>query len=486
MKKILVANRGEIAVRIIKTIRKMGLESVAIFSEADRNAPHVKIADYAFYIGESPSSESYLKGEKIIDLAKKWNVDAIHPGYGFLSENAAFAKAVEEAGIIFIGPSSFSISIMGNKLAAKEAVEKFRIPMVPGLNKPVESLDEARNIALEIGFPILIKAAAGGGGKGMRIVFEQGQLDDGLVRAQSEAMASFGDSSVFIEKYIHSPKHIEFQVLADNFGETIHLFERECSIQRRHQKVVEEAPSNCLTPEVREKMGIAAVNVAKSCNYKGAGTVEFLVDEDLNFYFLEMNTRLQVEHPVTEMITGIDLVEEQIRIARGEHIRYKQEMLKINGHAIELRVYAENPFENFLPNTGKLNTYQKPELAGIRIDDGYDQGMEIPIFYDSMISKLISWGENKNIAIQRMSKAIEAYRIEGVETTLPFGQFVLSHPSFISGNFDTHFIDQYFDEAAKVELRENLFEEAAKAAIFFYRKSKDKIKLPARSNFNKI
>ena len=477
MKRILVANRGEIAVRIIQSIKKMGLEAVAVYSEADRNAPHVKLSDFAVELGGVLSSESYLRGDKIIDAALKMKVDGIHPGYGFLSENADFAKAVEDAGIVFIGPSSYSIGIMGNKLAAKEAVEKFKIPMVPGLNKPVKSLEEAKQVAQKIGYPILIKAAAGGGGKGMRVIEKNENLESGLQRAQSEALASFGDASVFIEKYISSPKHIEFQVLADQFGNTIHLFERECSIQRRHQKVVEEAPSNCLTEEVREKMGAAAVNVARACQYKGAGTVEFLVDDQLNFYFLEMNTRLQVEHPVTEMITGIDLVEQQIRIARGEVLKIQQKDLEINGHAIELRVYAENPFENFLPNTGILKVYKKPEGQGIRVDDGYEEGMEIPIYYDPMISKLVAWGENKEIAVKRMVDAIEKYEVEGVETTLPFGWYVMNHENFKSGKFDTHFIERYFTEEDSIALQENFYEEAALATIFFYQKAKKKLKI---------
>lgn len=477
MRRILVANRGEIAVRIIQSIKKMGLEAVAVYSEADRYAPHVKLSDFAVELGGVLSSESYLRGDKIIDVALKMRVDGIHPGYGFLSENADFAKAVEAAGIVFIGPSSYSIGIMGNKLAAKEAVEKFNIPMVPGLNKPVESLEEVKRVAQKIGYPILIKAAAGGGGKGMRVIEKEENLESGLQRAQSEAMASFGDSSVFIEKYISSPKHIEFQVLADQYGHTIHLFERECSIQRRHQKVVEEAPSNCLTEEVRKKMGEAAVNVARSCQYIGAGTVEFLVDDQLNFYFLEMNTRLQVEHPVTEMITGIDLVEQQIRIARGEALKIKQNDLEINGHAIELRVYAENPFEQFLPNTGLLKVYKKPEGEGIRVDDGYKEGMEIPIYYDPMISKLVAWGENKEIAIKRMLNAIETYEIEGVETTLPFGWYVMNHENFKSGKFDTHFIDRFYTETDIITLQENYYEEAALAAIFFYQNAKKKLKI---------
>lgn len=444
MQKILVANRGEIALRIMRTIRKMGIRSVAVYSEVDRNAPHVLYADEAVFLGAAPSGQSYLNGDKVIAFAKQLDVDGIHPGYGFLSENADFAKKVEDAGIKFIGPGPDAMRIMGSKLAAKECVKKYNIPMVPGIDEAIKDIKMAKVVAGKIGYPILIKASAGGGGKGMRIVEKETELEEQIQRASSEAQSSFGDGSVFIEKYVASPRHIEIQVLADNYGNTVHLFERECSIQRRHQKVVEESPSSVLTPEIRKKMGEAAVMVAKSCNYTSTGTVEFLVDEQLNFYFLEMNTRLQVEHPVTEMITGIDLVEEQIKIARGERLSFTQDDLKINGHALELRVYAEDPLNDFLPSIGNLIKYNKPSGDGIRIDDGYTEGMNIPIYYDPMIAKLVTHGKDRMDAIQKMKTAIKEYKIEGVSTTLPFGQFVLENEAFLSGKFDTHFVKNHF------------------------------------------
>lgn len=444
MQKILVANRGEIALRIMRTIHRMGIKSVAVYSEADRQSPHVLFADEAVCLGPAPSSQSYLNADAIIAFAKKLGVDGIHPGYGFLSENAAFAKKVEAAGITFIGPGPEAMRIMGSKLAAKECVKKYNIPMVPGIDKAVDNITVARKIAAEIGYPILIKASAGGGGKGMRIAVKESELEEQMERATSEALSSFGDGSVFIEKYVAAPRHIEIQVLADNYGNTIHLFERECSIQRRHQKIVEESPSSVLTPELRNKMGEAAVLVAKSCNYRSTGTVEFLLDEQLNFYFLEMNTRLQVEHPVTEMITGIDLVEEQIKIARGEKLRFKQEDITIKGHALELRVYAEDPLNDFLPSTGRLEKYKPPTGEGVRVDDGYTEGMAIPVYYDPMIAKLITHGNNRTEAIQKMKTAIAGYMIEGIHTTLPFGAFVFEHEAFLSGRFDTQFIQKYY------------------------------------------
>lgn len=445
MKKILIANRGEIALRVMRTAKAMGIQTVSIFSEADRYAPHVQFADEAVCVGAAPSNQSYLLGDKIIEIAQSLGVDGIHPGYGFLSENAQFAAAVEAAGITFIGPRPHAIRVMGSKLAAKDAVKAYDIPMVPGVDRPIEDAQEATEIAKSIGFPILIKASAGGGGKGMRIVEREADVEEQMQRAISEAVSAFGDGSVFIEKYITSPRHIEIQVLADTHGNTLHLFERECSIQRRHQKVVEEAPSVVLTPEVRAKMGEAAVRVAKACDYVGAGTVEFLIDNDLNFYFLEMNTRLQVEHPVTELITGIDLVREQINIARGEQLSFTQEDVQINGHAIELRVYAEDPASNFLPSVGRLTKYTAPTGDNIRVDDGYYEGMDIPIYYDPMIAKLITYGKDRASAIAKMIEAIEHYRIEGVETTLGFGAFVMQHEAFINGNIDTHFVKKHFD-----------------------------------------
>ncbi|MCE6992321.1 acetyl-CoA carboxylase biotin carboxylase subunit [Dyadobacter sp. CY323] len=444
IKKILIANRGEIALRIMRTAREMDIATVAVFSEADRKSPHVRYADEAVCIGPAPSSESYLNAEKIIQVCKDLGVDAIHPGYGFLSENAGFAQKVKNAGLIFIGPSAESIEVMGSKLAAKEAAGRYNIPMVPGTAGAIEDRHEAKQIAIEIGYPILIKASAGGGGKGMRVVENEGEFDEQMDRAVSEAQSSFGDGSVFIEKYITSPKHIEIQVLGDQHGNVIHLFERECSIQRRHQKVVEEAPSISITPAIREEMGQCAIDVAKSCGYFGAGTVEFILDEDRNFYFLEMNTRLQVEHPVTEQITGIDLVKQMIHIAEGRPLEIKQESLAIKGHSIEIRVYAEDASNNFLPDVGTLHTYIKPDGNGVRVDDGFEQGMDIPIYYDPMISKLIAYGENREEAIQKMVRAIDEYQISGVETTLSFCRFVMKHPVFISGSFDTNFVSNYF------------------------------------------
>jgi acetyl-CoA carboxylase biotin carboxylase subunit len=462
MKKILVANRGEIAIRVMKTAQKMGIKTVAVYSTVDRNSPHVKFADEAVWIGDSPSNQSYLLGDKIIEVAKALDVDAIHPGYGFLSENADFAEKAENNNIIFIGPKSKAIHIMGSKLAAKEAVKAYNIPMVPGLDEAITDIEKAKVVATEIGFPILIKASAGGGGKGMRVVENAEEFESQMNRAISEALNAFGDGAVFIEKYVGSPRHIEIQILADSHGNILYLFERECSIQRRHQKVIEEAPSSVLTPELRKKMGEAAVLVAKSCDYLGAGTVEFLLDENNNFFFLEMNTRLQVEHPVTEFITGLDLVEQQIKVARGEALAFKQEDLKIKGHALELRVYAEDPMNDFLPSVGHLDVYQLPTGEGVRVDNGFEQGMDIPIYYDPMLAKLITYGETREEAIQIMVKAIDGYLVEGVQTTLPFGKFVFEHEAFRSGNFDTHFVKKYYNAA---ELKDQLAEEAKIAGL---------------------
>jgi acetyl-CoA carboxylase, biotin carboxylase subunit len=445
MKKILVANRGEIALRIMRSCKEMGYKTVAIFSEADRDAPFVSFADESVLIGPPPSAESYLLKDKIIEVAKSLKVDAIHPGYGFLSENSDFAKKVELAGIIFIGPDNYAIEVMGDKLSAKEAVSKYDIPMVPGTEGAVSDIEEAKNISEKIGFPILIKASAGGGGKGMRIVNNKAEFEEQMKMAVSEATSAFGNGAVFIEKYVAGPRHIEIQVLADKHGNVVHLFERECSVQRRHQKVIEEAPSSVLTEDLRKKMGECAVNVAIACNYVGAGTVEFLLDENKNFYFLEMNTRLQVEHPVTEMITGKDLVKEQINIAFGEKLSFSQNDLFINGHAMEVRVYAEDPLNNFLPDIGKLTTYKKPEGNGVRVDDGFEEGMNIPIYYDPMIAKLITHGNDRKESIDRMVRAIDEYKINGVKTTLSFCKFVMQHDAFVSGNFDTHFIKKYFE-----------------------------------------
>ena len=468
MEKILIANRGEIALRVMRTAKKMGIKTVAVYSEADRKSPHVRFADEAVLLGPAASSESYLRGDKIIEASKKMNVDGIHPGYGFLSENADFAKAVTDAGIKFIGPKPHAIKVMGSKLAAKDAVKSYDIPMVPGVDHAITDIPEAKSIAAKIGYPILIKASAGGGGKGMRIVQKEAEFVDQMNRAVSEAESAFGDGSVFIEKYVGSPRHIEIQVLADGHGNVVHLFERECSVQRRHQKVVEEAPSAVLDDKLRAAMGAAAVNVAKACDYEGAGTVEFLLDEKKNFYFLEMNTRLQVEHPVTELITGVDLVEEQIKIARGEKLSFTQDDLNIKGHALELRIYAEDPSNNFLPSIGKLERYEPPVGEGIRLDDGFEEGMDIPIYYDPMIAKLVTYGTNRREAINKMKEAIKMYKIEGVATTLPFGTFVCGHEAFISGNFDTHFVKNYFTAEALLAAEQSNAEIAAKIALKHY------------------
>ena len=442
--KLLVANRGEIAIRVMRTAREMGIKTVAVYSEADRNARHTQFADEAYLIGPPPSNQSYLLMDKIIEVAKACGADAIHPGYGFLSENAVFAQKVESNGIIFIGPTPESIDMMGDKLSAKQAAKKFNIPMVPGTDHAIVDVAEAKSVAAIAGYPILIKASAGGGGKGMRVVNNDEELEEQMHRAMSEALSAFGSDAVFIEKFVSSPRHIEIQVLADTQGNVVYLFERECSIQRRHQKLVEEAPSSVVSPEMRKAMGESAVNAAKACNYRGAGTVEFLVDADLNYYFLEMNTRLQVEHPVTEFITGLDLVREQILIAEGKPLSFTQEELKIHGHAIELRVTAEDPTNNFLPDIGKLITYRRPQGHGIRVDDGYEEGMDIPIYYDPLLSKLIVHAATRELACKKMIRAIDDYKISGVATTLPFGKYVMQHHAFLSGQFDTKFIETYF------------------------------------------
>jgi acetyl-CoA carboxylase biotin carboxylase subunit len=476
IKKLLVANRGEIALRIMRTAREMGIKTVAVYSEADRVSPYVKFADEAVCLGPPASKQSYLLGDKIIQVCKELEVDAIHPGYGFLSENAEFAQQVAQAGLIFVGPSPKSIEVMGSKLAAKQAVAAYDIPLVPGTEEAVSDISIAKTRAREIGYPILVKASAGGGGKGMRVVESEAEFEEQMSRAVSEAQSAFGDGAVFIEKYISSPRHIEIQVLGDQFGNTVYLFERECSIQRRHQKVIEEAPSAVVSAAMRKAMGEAAVGVAKACNYYGAGTVEFIVDESLNFYFLEMNTRLQVEHPVTEMITGKDLVREQLLIAEGHPLSFSQGELTIHGHSVEIRVYAEDPANNFLPDIGKLETYRRPQGPGVRVDDGFEEGMDIPIYYDPMIAKLITHGENRQDAIDRMLRAIDDYRITGIQTTLDFCRFALQHEAFVSGDFNTKFVELYFTpEKLEPVFTPEEQELLAALAVEFYLKEENRV-----------
>jgi acetyl-CoA carboxylase, biotin carboxylase subunit len=441
IQKILIANRGEIAIRVMRTCREMDIQTVAVYSDADRTSLHVRYAHEAYYIGEAPSSESYLNIDKIIDAAKKSGADAIHPGYGFLSENPTFALRCAEEGIIFIGPSAEVMLTMGDKIRAREAMKNANIPVVPGTEGSIADENEALVYIRKIGLPVMIKAAAGGGGKGMRLVHHEKDIESSLRAARSEAKASFGDDSVYIEKYITSPHHIEFQILMDEYGNAVHLFERECSVQRRHQKMIEETPSPLMTPELRKIMGDTAVAAAKAVNYLGAGTIEFLVDDQLNFYFLEMNTRLQVEHPITERTTGVDLVKQQIKIAQGKPLAFTQEDLVQRGHAIECRINAEDPDNNFMPAPGKVHKIKEPSGLGIRIDGYVYEGYDIPIYYDSMISKLIVWGKTREIAIKRMRRALYEYKITGVKTSVKFLEKIMQCDDFVEGKYDTHFIE---------------------------------------------
>jgi acetyl-CoA carboxylase biotin carboxylase subunit len=442
IKKVLIANRGEIAIRIARTCREMGIGTVAIYSDLDRKSPFVHYMDEAFALGGQTSLDTYLRVDKIIDICHKSKIDAVHPGYGFLAENPEFAQTVEDEGFIFIGPPASAIKLMGNKTAARQKMIEKGIPVVPGTDSPITDPKEALKIAEKIGFPILIKASAGGGGKGMRRVENKQEFNSAVEGAQREAGSAFGDSSVYIEKYVDQPRHIEFQILADKYGNIIDLGERECSIQRRHQKIIEEAPSSLLTPDLREEMGKTAREVARTCGYQSAGTVEFLVDKNLNYYFLEMNTRLQVEHPVTELVTGLDLVREQLLIASGETLSIKDSIHQFNGHAFECRIYAEDPDNNFAPSPGIIRHICPPGGPGIREDSGVVSGNEISLFYDPMISKLCSWGEDRREAINRMRRALGEYELQGIYSTIPFLQKVFNHPRFVAGQITTNFIDE--------------------------------------------
>jgi acetyl-CoA carboxylase biotin carboxylase subunit len=466
IKKILVANRGEIAVRVMRTCREMGIGTVAVFSSVDRPSFHVRYADEAYYIGPAPSMDSYLNIDRIIDVAKKSGADAIHPGYGFLSENAAFADRCKKENIIFIGPSSFAMLTMGDKITARQKMISSGVPVVPGSEGSINKDSDILKTVNEIGLPVMVKASAGGGGKGMRLVRNEKEIVSSVRAAKSEALSSFGNDSVYIEKYIESPHHIEFQILADKYGNVIHLCERECSVQRRHQKVIEETPSPIMTPELREEMGAHAVAAAKSVNYEGAGTIEFLVDANRKYYFLEMNTRLQVEHPITERTTGIDLVKEQIRIANGEVLQYKQEDIKLVGHAIECRIYAEDPDNNFIPCPGTIKHITEPMGLGVRIDGHVYKGYTIPIYYDPMISKMIVWTQSRPETILRMQRALAEYKITGIKTSIKFLKKIMTAPDFVEGKYDTHFIENNHDFLFGAEPDDPIREDMAMIASF--------------------
>ena len=444
MQKVLIANRGEIALRIIRACMELGLTTIAVHSEADEDSLHVWLADQSVRIGGPKSSESYLDPRRIISAAVITGADAIHPGYGFLAENADFAEICEAHNIIFVGPTPEQIRAMGDKAEAKRLMREAGVPVIPGSDGVVEDLDEAIKIAKDIGYPVMIKATAGGGGKGMRTANNEAELIKNFEMARSEAQAAFGNPGVYIEKLIVNPRHIEVQLLGDGKGNVIHLGERDCSIQRRHQKLIEESPSPFVDDEIREKLGTAAVAGAKKINYRGAGTIEFLVDKDKNFYFMEMNTRIQVEHPVTEMVTRVDIVKEQLRIASGEGLRFKQEDIKFEGHAIEVRINAEDPDNNFAPCPGKIESFHVPGGPGIRVDTHVYAGYVIPPYYDSMIAKLIVWGENRGEALSRMRRALKEFIIDGVKTTIPFHQKVMEDSRFTSGDFDTSFLEGFF------------------------------------------
>jgi acetyl-CoA carboxylase biotin carboxylase subunit len=479
-KKILVANRGEIAVRVLRACREMNIASVTAYSDADRNALHTRYADEVYYLGAAPATESYLKIDNIIEIAKKARAEAVHPGYGFLAENTEFARACENSGIVFIGPTSKAIELLGDKIASKKTMTKAGIPVIPGSAGAVDKEEAATKIIEEIGFPVLIKAAGGGGGKGMRVVRDSKELMSSMKQAMNEARSTFGNPTIFIEKFLESPRHIEFQILADNHGNVVHLYERECSVQRRHQKLIEEAPSAIMTPQLREKMGEAAVKAVKASDYTNAGTVEFMVDKNRDFYFLEMNTRLQVEHPVTELITGIDIVKEQFMIAAGEELSLRQDEIKMNGAAIECRISAEDPENNFVPSTGKIIELIEPGGIGVRVDSGIYEGFDIPIYYDPLIAKLLAWAPTRPTAIKRMTRALSEYTIRGVETSIPFHLLVMGHPKFLEGDYDTTFIDKVL---GKIKYEKSNYEVAAISAVLakLFKKERARVLTPQES-----
>jgi acetyl-CoA carboxylase biotin carboxylase subunit len=465
--KILVANRGEIAVRVIRACRELGIKSAAIYSDADKSSLHTRLADESYYIGNSPAHESYLNKEKIIKLAIEIGADAIHPGYGFFSENADFIQTLEKNKITFIGPSSKSVLLMGSKTEARKLMTKNNVPIVPGTTEAIKSVKDGLKISEEIGFPVLLKAAAGGGGKGMRKISSSDEFESAFEATKREALKSFANDDIYIEKYVENPRHIEVQIFGDKKGNYVHLFERECSIQRRHQKIIEEAPSSFVDDATREKITTAAIAAAKACNYFNAGTIEFLMDSKKNFYFLEMNTRLQVEHPVTEFITGLDLVKEQISVAAGNNLSFKQSDLKINGHSIECRIYAEDPSNNFLPSTGPILHYVTPSGPGVRVDSGFDLGSQITVHYDPLISKLVCWSDNRESAIDRMLRALYEYVIGGLVTNISFLKIIIAHPAFRKGEFDINFLnDEFMNGLKKINGSKNIQEIERVSAIF--------------------
>ena len=464
--KVLIANRGEIAVRVMRSCREMGIISVAVYSDADENSMHVRYADEAYHIGRAPSAESYLNMDRILEVAKRCQADAIHPVYGFLSENAVFSGKCSDAGILFIGPGPEAIRAMGDKITARKNMIAAGVPVVPGTTDPIRDESRALDTIREIGLPVMIKASAGGGGKGMRLVRKEDEITGAIRMARSEAAAAFGDDSLYIEKYIDSPHHIEFQILADKHGNIIHLFERECSVQRRHQKIVEETPSPLITPDVREAMGKAAVAAAKAVSYSGAGTIEFIVDDNQNYYFLEMNTRLQVEHPITERVVGVDLVKEMIRIANGDVLWLKQEDLHQDGHAIECRIYAEDPENNFMPSPGRIEHITEPKGLGVRCDGYIYEGYEIPIYYDPMVSKLICWSRTREGAIARMKRALYEYKITGVKTNIRFLEMIMDCPAFREGKYNTQFIEKNQEWLAGPQIPDPVNEDRAILVVF--------------------